>query len=356
MSVEIKKIGIIGEGKMGSSLFQFLMNHPFRLYWLCSSEEGKERALNFLRKKLKILVHSGLISDEEALVKTGTMTITDNIADLKDCDLVIEAINEDLLMKVELFQALDRAVNPSCIFTSNSSSLLPSRLIPSERRRDKFAGMHFFFPVNLKNTVELISGPETSEETLAALRSFLSSLNKKAFSQEESHAFLLNRLLLDFQAGAYNILLEGKLTMKEIDDLVKTKFFPVGVFEFFDHVGIDVMLASIKTYTEKAPNPDFYAPLLAKMQQLADQGQLGIKTKQGFYIHCKSLGDIRKEESEVFPSKEYLKDVENRLLTYIMDSANSIMDKGIDCELLSDALMDYLGMDKDPFRTLISNC
>jgi 3-hydroxyacyl-CoA dehydrogenase len=353
---EIKHIGIIGEGKMGSNLFLYLLPYDYRLSWLCSAKEGKNQATKFLGKKLKVLLNSGLMTEQEFIDKVELTTISDDPGSLAGCDLVIEAITENLSLKRQIFQSLDAILKPSCIFTSNSSSILPSALAPSEKRAENMAGMHFFFPLNIKKTVELIHAPGTSSDTIQNLQHFLCAIGKKTLLENEQQAFVLNRLILDFQVGAYHLLQEGKMTMKEIDDLVKSRFFSIGIFDFFDHVGIDVMLVSIKNYTRKAGNRDFYAPLIYKMEELVSQNRLGFKSKQGFYTYCKSLGDITKEVSEQMPSKTYLQDVENRLLNYYISSVNSAIDAGMDPKVLADAVKDILGLERDPFKFLSDKC
>jgi 3-hydroxyacyl-CoA dehydrogenase len=353
---EIKHIGIIGEGKMGSNLFLYLLPFDHKLSWLCSSVEGKNAATKFLGKKLKILLNSGLMTEREFIDKVELTTISEDPSILSACDLVIEAIPEDLEMKRRLFRSLDSIVKPSAIFTSNASSLLPSELYPSENRKEKMAGLHFFFPINMKKTVELIYGPETSKETIIALDRFLVSINKKPLLENESNAFILNRLLLDFQVEAYHILQEGKMTMKEIDDLIKGRFFSVGVFDLFDHVGVDVMLASVKNYTKDTEDGTFYAPLIERMQGMVSQNKLGFKTKQGFYTYCKTLGDVKKAVSAERPSKTYLQEVEQRLLNRYMSAVNDALGKGFDPHELAEAVRDNLGIDRDPFRLLIDDC
>jgi 3-hydroxyacyl-CoA dehydrogenase len=351
---EIRHIGIIGEGKMGSSIFLALNGFDFLLTWLCSSEAEKEKAQKIFNKKTKFLFQSGVITEAEFALKAETTKVTALIDDIKDCDLVIEAIWEDAGLKKAFFVSLDKVVNSDCIFTTNSSSILPSQLIPSESRRDKFAGLHFFFPVPLKNVVELIPCNSTSLKTIEALDKFLIKIKKKAFLQEESHAFILNRLFLDFQAEAYRIFLEGRLSYKEIDDLVKQYFFPIGVFEFFDHVGNDIMLSSISNYEAKLNDKEFYAPLLIKFKELVDSGRLGIKTKSGFYNYPPDVPvtDNDFPEQEV---KDYKNNAIERLKNYYKQSVLSVIElKLCSFEELAEAIKDYMGMDTDPFAMIFS--
>ena len=249
-----------------------------------------------------------------------------------------------------MFMHLDQIVKTNCIFTTNSSSILPSKLFPSEGRKDKTVGLHFFFPVQLKKFVELITTVQTSSLIKEKLHHFLEEIQKIPLNQDENHSFILNRLFLDFQAGAYQIYEEGRLSYKEIDDLVKEHLFPFGVFEFFDHVGIDVMLASVRAYTDDALNQDFYAPLVAKMEELTRLKHLGIKSKQGFYDYSAPIkNQSRIIIKEGFP-EPYHRQVTERLRNYFLNSVKSVLESGfIAADELAEAIKDYTGMDKAPF-------
>lgn len=264
---------------MGTSIFMYLLGFDYRLTWLVSSKNALPGAEKNLNRKLKILA----MGEDRASLLHSPPVITSDPSALSDCSLVIEAITEDLEKKRALFGMLDRILDPDCILTTNSSSIIPSRLCPSEKRRENMAGLHFFFPVQLKNTVELIAGSGSSAGTISALAGFLHSINKKPFLQKENNPFILNRLLLEIQAEAYRILLEGKLTCSQIDGLVIEHLFSGGIFSFFDHVGIDVMRASILNYAELSSEKDRYTPLTDRMAELMASGRLGIKSKAGFY-------------------------------------------------------------------------
>ncbi|MCK9399009.1 MAG: 3-hydroxyacyl-CoA dehydrogenase family protein [Bacteroidales bacterium] len=352
---EIKHIGVVGEGKMGTSIFFYLSGYDFRLAWLCSSEAKRDKARKTFSKKINLLLQCGVLTEKDYVSKQGKTVITAAFEDLKDCDLVIEAITEDIGLKRKLFESLDKAVNIDCIFTTNSSSVLPLQLFPSENRKDRFCGLHFFFPVAMKSIVELIARSSTSLQTKALLNQFLSRINKKPFHQDEANAFILNRLFLDFQAGAYQVFLEGRLSYQEIDELVRKHLFPIGVFEFFDHVGIDVMLSSVKTYTKAISNKAFYAPLIEKMEELVKLNHLGIKTKRGFYDYApleeEGIKATDKATDKAEDKADYKRNVTERLWDYYIGSVIPVIESG-SCsrEDLAYAVKDYMGMDSDPFK------
>jgi 3-hydroxybutyryl-CoA dehydrogenase len=346
-----EKVAVVGEGKMGSSLFMYLSDFDFHLTWLCSSSEGKVGAAGIFEKKTRRLLRSGILTGDGYNDKLRKTCITSSLYDLSDCDLVIEAITEDAESKRNLFKQLDNTVNSGCIFASNSSSILPSLLIPSESRKDKMAGLHFFFPVALKSTVEIISSPFASGDTTESLKAFILQIQKKPFLQYESHAFVLNRILLGLQACAFHILREGRLSMAEIDEIVKSSIFPAGVFEFFDHVGIDIMLPSVKSYTFGSADRVYYVPMIESLQELVDKNQLGIKSGKGFYDYSsgKSLKDNGIQyENEGFTALQ--RNAEELLWDHYMKSVSSFLDAGV-CsrEALEEYLRDYLGIDRNPF-------
>ena len=174
----LKNIGIIGEGKMGTNLLYYLLDMDFTLTWICSQESDTEKLERTLNKRLTPTWKRGSLMRRGSTTSKKRSLFQTRPEDLADCDLIIEAINEELQAKQNLFQVLDSVVSPECILTSNSSSINPSDLVPSEKRKDKFAGLHFFYPVALKNIVEVIKTPDTSKETLKKL-----PLSWKAFTE-----------------------------------------------------------------------------------------------------------------------------------------------------------------------------
>jgi len=336
---------------MGKSIFFYLAGYDFRLTWLVSSDAENEKARKSFIKRIKILLQSGVLTEAEYVSRIDKTNVTTAFGDLKDCDLVIEAINEDVAAKRDLFKSLDKAVNANCIFTTNSSAILPSQLVPSESRKEKFCGMHFFFPVAMKNVVELITNSSSSLQTIESLQRFLLKINKAPFLQDETDAFILNRLFLDFQAAAYHVFREGRLSYYEIDELVREHLFPIGVFEFFDHVGIDVMLSSVKAYTKDTGNKMFYDPLIEKMEELVKLNHLGIKVKQGFYDYISQEEKVVNATGTSEDKSDYKHRVTERLWGYFINSVTSVIEKGLSTrEELAYAIKDYMGMDTDPFK------
>ena len=279
----LKNIGIIGEGKMGANLLYYLLDMDFNLTWICSPEADLEKLRRNLSKRLGRSLEAGIIDEDRFKSILEHIKISNALEDVASCELIIEAITEDLEAKQELFRLLDTIALPGCIFTSNSSSIKPSSLAPSENRKEKFAGLHFFYPIALKDIVEVILTQYTSKETLAQITFFMESIRRRFLLLEEKDSFILNRIFLHFQNEAFLLVNEKKASLQQIDRIVRERFFPTGVFEFFDSVGLDIMLASVKNYSKDDPAEERFHPLIAQLQELVSKGRLGVKTKSGFY-------------------------------------------------------------------------
>jgi 3-hydroxyacyl-CoA dehydrogenase len=279
----LKNIGIIGEGKMGTNLLYYLLDMDFNLTWICSPEADLEKLRRNFSKRLGRSLEAGIIDEDRFQSILERIKISNALEDVASCELIIEAITEDLEAKQELFRLLDTIALPGCIFTSNSSSINPSILVPSENRKEKFAGLHFFYPIALKDIVEVILTQETSKETLAQITSFMESIRRRFLLLEEKDSFILNRIFLHFQNEAFLLVNEKKASLQQIDRIVRERFFPTGVFEFFDSVGLDIMLVSVQNYSKDDPAEERFHPLIAQLQELVSKGRLGAKTKGGFY-------------------------------------------------------------------------
>jgi len=292
------KILIAGSGKMGTDIFYYLLDFSLSIVWLCLDESEKQKAESGFRKKTDRQLRAGLLSEKEYHELIGRVLITCETGAAADCALVIEAIWEDEEAKLRLFRQLDEILSPEAIITTNTSSIPVKRLIPSNNRKPFFCGLHFFFPVKLRNIIEINTIPDNDAKTLLCINDFLVAVDRRSILLPEGNHFLLNRLLLPLQNEAYSILQEGLLTAPEIDALVKTKIFPGGIFEFFDHVGIDIMRVSVKNYAENFPSDTDYSGLIACFDTMVSEGRSGVKSGQGFYQYpnMQKIGDFKTEK------------------------------------------------------------
>jgi 3-hydroxybutyryl-CoA dehydrogenase len=278
----LNNIGVIGEGKMGTNLLYYLLDMEFNLTWIGSPEADIDKLRNNFNKRVVRTLEAGIIDETRFQNIMNQVVISNKLKDLSKCELIIEAISENAEAKIQLFRKLDMIASPGCVFASNSSSINPSRLVPSANRQDKFLGLHFFYPIALKDIVEVIMTSETSKDTVLKITSFLEKIRRKFLILEEKDSFILNRIFLNFQNEAFLLVNSNKASLEQIDRIVKDHFFPTGVFEFFDSVGLDVMLASVENYSKVDPNPERLNPLIHQLQKLVSSGMLGKKTKKGF--------------------------------------------------------------------------
>lgn len=277
------KLMIAGSGKMGSDIFYYMMQFKEGIVWLCLNEDEKQIAEANFNKKLSRQLRTGLIDQDMYDLIHKKTTITSNISKASDAELVIEAIWEDAVAKQELFDKLNLILPPFSIITTNTSSIPLTKFNIPDLRKQFFFGMHFFFPIKLHNIVEINAMPENDPKIIDGIKEFLVSIERRSIILPQTEHFLLNRLLLPLQNEAYRILKEGRMTIEEIDAMVKEKLIPAGIFEFFDHVGINIMLESVKNYAENFPSNVDYSDLIACFQLMVDEGKLGVKSGQGFY-------------------------------------------------------------------------
>ncbi len=258
----MQNIGIIGSGKMGQDIFNYLNDFDFQMVWFVRNPEKKEKLEKSYQKKLNRQLKHQLISQEQFDHKINNQ-ITNTLDGLKNCDLIIETIIEDQKTKIDLFVELKSIIPPTCTIVSNSSSILPSYLSVNF----PVAGMHFFYPVAFKNIVELILPDNYDSEKTEQLRSFLSSINKAYVIQNEQDAFLLNRFLLDLQVKAFHFAIEQNIPLPIVDQVSQNIIPDFGLFEMMDHVGLNTMLHSIKNYAQMEDIPEKYDDLLSLIKQ-----------------------------------------------------------------------------------------
>lgn len=261
---KIQKIGIIGSGKMGSDIFNYLSDYTYKLVWFTRNYEHKDILRETFEKKIKRQLKHGIIS-QDIFELRNSFKITSQLTDLSDCDLIIESVVEDQTIKTELFKTIETIVKPSCILASNSSSIVPSVYSEELNRKNRIAGIHFFYPMAIKNITELIFSNQTDELTKESLRLFLESIKRFTIEQDEQNAFMLNRFLLEIQIKAYELHQFTTIDFKEIDEIAKQIIPDFGLFEVIDQVGHQTMYNSILNYSKMDVNKAKYQPLLAEL-------------------------------------------------------------------------------------------
>jgi len=278
----IKRVGVVGFGLMGSGIAQVCAQAGYDTVIREVGEALLEKGFGRVDSSLARVVKAGKLTDEDAKAARGRMRGTTALEDLKDCDLVIEAVVEELEPKLAVFGTLDGLCPETTIFASNTSSLAIVEMAAATKRPDRFAGLHFFNPAPVMPLVEIVQALTTSPETIATLREFITSLGKTGVLCKDSPGFIVNRLMVPYLLGAIRALEEGVATVEEIDTAVKLGLrHPMGPFELIDYTGLDINLHVANVFFDEFKDPSVAPPALLKRMVLA--GRLGTKVGRGFY-------------------------------------------------------------------------
>lgn len=276
-------IGIAGSGRMGADIFHYMSDYDFSIVWLCISGQEREKQQRAFMRRIDRLHNAGTLDGAARARMIEKTSITGEIRDMGAADIVIEAIPENILVKRAFFSELVSLVGRDAVLATNTSSIRPSLLLAQDMGRERFAGLHFFYPVKLKSIAEIIRTDHTNARSLEVLRDLLRFTGKSFLEMHESNGFVLNRIFLDLQAQAWRFCAEGRAGTRCMDMIVREDLFPSGVFEMFDAIGLDVVCASMENYAVYAADAAFYEPLIGELKRLVSLGRLGRKCGAGFY-------------------------------------------------------------------------
>lgn len=280
--MSIKKIGVVGTGAMGHGISQVAACAGFDVLIKDVNEEKTKRGLGTIEKNWGRLLEKGKVPAEQVEKAKQKLVLASTLADLKDCDIIIEAVTENIKIKQDLFKELNGLIKPEAIFATNTSSISVTLLAASSGRPEKFVGMHFFNPVPLMALVEIIRGLQTSDDTFQTTFELAKSLGKTPAAIKDSPGFAVNRLLLPLVNEAFYVLQEGVADAKTIDEVMKLGAnHPMGPLTLGDFVGLDVTLAAMEVLHHDLGEDKYRpCPLLRKYVQ---SGWLGRKTGRGVY-------------------------------------------------------------------------
>jgi 3-hydroxybutyryl-CoA dehydrogenase len=280
--MKISKVGVLGAGLMGSGIAEVCAKSGYQTVVREVSDELARKGIGRIESSLAKAVERGKLAAADRDSARGRLTATTRVSDLAGCDLVIEAVVENLEAKKELFAELDSICGAGAIFCSNTSSLTITELSAATRRPDRFAGLHFFNPVPVMKLVEVVRTIATSDETIASVFEFARSLGKEPVLAKDNSGFIVNRLLVPYLLDAVRAVEEGVGSAEDIDKGMELGCgHPMGPLKLLDFVGLDTTYAIAEIMFAEYREKRFAPPPLLKRMVLA--GRYGRKSGRGFY-------------------------------------------------------------------------
>jgi len=279
----VKKVGVIGCGLMGHGIAQVAAQAGCTVVVRESDQAALDKGLGRIRKSLDKLVEKEKLTRPAADAAFGHISGTLELAALSDCDLVVEAIVEDLGVKKQLYGELGRLCKPTTIFASNTSSFSIGEMGRASGRPQRMVGLHFFNPVQLMKLVEVVRAKETSDEVFAEAKAFGEACGKVPVAASDTPGFVVNRLLVPYMAEAIRMVERGDATPADVDaGMTLGCGYPMGPFTLTDYVGLDTTLSILEGWHKLDPgNPLFNPPKL--LVDKVKAGKLGRKTGEGFF-------------------------------------------------------------------------
>jgi 3-hydroxybutyryl-CoA dehydrogenase len=281
----IQKVGVVGCGLMGSGIAQVCAQAGFPTVVREVTPELVDKGLKGIEKNLARLVEKGSISEQTKNEIRGRLKGVTSIEELQDCDLIVEAIIEQLPAKRELFSSLDVLCPPHAIFASNTSSLTITEIAAATKRPQRFVGLHFFNPVPVMKLVEVVKTIATDPAVYEEMVGFGTKLGKTPVRAQDSGGFIVNRLLVPYLLDAVRALEEGVGSIVDIDNSMKLGCgYPMGPFTLLDFVGLDTTYYISQIMFDEFREKRFASPPLLKRMVLA--GWHGRKAGRGFYDYA----------------------------------------------------------------------
>jgi 3-hydroxybutyryl-CoA dehydrogenase len=278
----IKKVGVVGCGLMGSGIAQVAAVAGFDTIVRDVSQPLLDRGRNGIIKSLGRMVDKGTITREARDASLARLRFVTQLSDLNGCDIIVEAVTEDLDLKNDIWRELDRACPPATVFASNTSSLTIGSMASATGRPDRFVGLHFFNPVPMMPLVEVIRTGNTSEGTFARAYSFARALGKEPVAATDSPGFIVNLLLVPFLLDAARARERGTASTADIDRAMQLGCgHPMGPLSLMDYIGLDTVVRIADIMVDAYGEDRYQAPAL--LRRMVSAGHHGRKTGKGFY-------------------------------------------------------------------------
>jgi 3-hydroxybutyryl-CoA dehydrogenase len=279
---DVRAVGVIGCGLMGSGIAEVVARAGQDAVVLETSDELVERGRQRIETSTLRAVERGRLDAEERAAVLGRISLTTDVQDLADVDLVIEAATEDHDTKVGMFRRLDEVTKPEVVLASNTSSIPIADLGAATSRPDKVLGMHFFNPVPVMGLIELVRAISSSDDTMAFGRAYGVVLRKTTVESRDRAGFIVNALLIPYLNGAIRMLEDGFATREDIDTAMRLGLnHPMGPLRLIDLIGLDTHLFIANVLFEEFKEPTYAPPPL--LRRMVTAGRLGRKVGRGFY-------------------------------------------------------------------------
>ncbi|WP_026591974.1 3-hydroxyacyl-CoA dehydrogenase family protein [Bacillus sp. UNC437CL72CviS29] len=285
--MSILTVGIVGAGTMGSGIANLAAMSGLNVILRDVEEKYLQHAIAKIEKFIDRSISKGKMTVEQKEEVMERITVTTDLEDMKEVDIVIEAIIEDLELKKEVFSKLDEIVPENVVLATNTSSMSITAIAEATKRPERVAGMHFFNPAQIMKLVEVVRGYKTSNETVEEIKTFSKKLNKETVEvKKDTPGFIVNRIMIPQFIEAIKLLEEGVASPEDIDKAVTLGLnYPMGPFALQDYAGVDIGLHVMDYFYEEFKDNRFAPPVLLK--SLVRAGRLGRKTGAGFYDYDK---------------------------------------------------------------------
>ncbi len=282
----IAKVGVLGAGTMGAGIAQICVEAGYKVELIDVIPEVVDKAVKSLNKAWFKAVEKGKRTTDDVTVFASLLATGSDTARLKDCDIIIEAIIENIDIKKKVHAQLSQICKPETILATNTSALSITEIAAATNRPDKVVGMHFFNPVPVMKLVEVIPGSETTDDAIAATVELSQKIGKEPVVAKEVPGFIVNRILVPYINEAAFVFQEGTASAAEIDKAMKLGAgMPMGPLALADLVGIDIVMAICEYYVKEFGDSKYRASLA--LRQKVRAGHLGMKTGKGFYDYGK---------------------------------------------------------------------
>jgi 3-hydroxybutyryl-CoA dehydrogenase len=278
----IRKVGVVGAGLMGSGIAQTCAQSGYETVVREVNQELLDKGLARIYDAWDMLAGKGKLTEGQVTENRARLHGTLELADFEDCDLVIEAIIENMEEKLRLFPALDRIVKPDALLLTNTSSLNVTQMGAVTKRPGQVCGLHFFNPAPVMKLVEIVRTISTTDDTIETVRQFALSLGKTPVLARDTAGFIVNFLLIPYLLAAIRMLENGAASRDDIDTAMKLGCgYPMGPFTLLDYVGLDTTLWAAEAIYEEYKDPLYAPPPL--LRRMVQSGMYGRKSGRGFY-------------------------------------------------------------------------